>query len=116
MRLQDFHVPVDEEERQEQPTLSIEIRLAFPELADPDPENANAVPAFFHQMASEDNGTLKVRLRLDATWIDDGSLEGEVETQLIAITTFNDEYDEDQTHNLSVSDRSRIQFIYHRCT
>lgn len=110
--LQDFHVPVNEGESPIERSLHVEVILAFPELANPAAENITAVPSFFQQMASDDNGQLKVRLRLNSTWTDDGSISGEVETELVAITTFSEEYSEDQVHRLRPSDRARIQFIY----
>jgi putative ATP-dependent endonuclease of OLD family len=110
--LQDFHVPVNEGESPIARSLHVEVILAFPELANPAAENITAVPSFFQQMASDDNGQLKVRLRLNSTWTDDGSISGEVETELVAITTFSEEYSEDQVHRLRPSDRARIQFIY----
>ena len=110
--LQDFYVPDNETESPIERSLHVEVILVFPELADPVAENMTAVPSFFRQMASDDNGQLKVRLRLNSTWTDDGSISGEVETDLVAITTFSEEYDEDQVHRLRPSDRARIQFIY----
>lgn len=111
VRLQDFHVPEGEEETPPTRELSVEIILAFPELGAP--EHAGpAVPAFFNHMAAETGGTLKARIRLEATWQDDGSIEGQVEQTLKAITTFEDEYDDDQVHTINATDRARIQFIY----
>lgn len=64
LRKQDFHVPFDEVDRPVARALAIEAIIAFPEL-DTDDENP-AVPAFFRNMAAEENGNLKVRLRLQA--------------------------------------------------
>lgn len=111
VRLQDFHVSENEEEAPKTRELSVEVILAFPELSDPE-HSGPAVPAFFNHMAAEVGGKLKARLLLEATWQDDGSIEGQVEQTLKAITTFEDKYDDDQLHTVNAADRARIQFIY----
>lgn len=111
VRLQDFHVSENEEETPQTRELSVEVILAFPELSDPK-HSGPAVPAFFNHMAAEAGGKLKARLLLEATWQDDGSIEGQVEQTLKAITTFEDAYDDDQVHAVNATDRARIQFIY----
>ncbi|MEN5236156.1 AAA family ATPase [Pseudomonas sp. TWI923] len=109
LRKQDFHIPFNETERPAARTLVIEAILAFPEL-DADEENP-AVPAFFKNMAAEDNGNLKVRLRLHATWTDDGTLDGAIEESYCAVQTFGD-FEASDLHQLRGSDRSRVQLIY----
>ena len=39
-------------------------------------------------MASDEAGRLKCRLRLEATWTDDGSLEGTIEQKYRAVRAF----------------------------
>ncbi|WEW95648.1 AAA family ATPase [Pseudomonas nitroreducens] len=109
LRKQDFHVPCDEIERPLARTLVIEAIVAFPEL-DTDANNA-AVPAFFRNMAADEDGNLKVRLRLEATWSDDGTLDGSIEETYSAIQTFGD-FEEGDLQQLRGADRSRIQLIY----
>ncbi|HBO1278100.1 MULTISPECIES: ATP-dependent nuclease [Pseudomonas] len=109
LRKQDFHIPFNETERPAARTLVLEAILAFPEL-DADAENP-AVPAFFKNMAAEENGNLKVRLRLHATWTDDGTLDGAIEESYCAVQTFGD-FEESDLHQLRGSDRSRVQLIY----
>src|SRR5438105_4870654 len=64
LRRQDFHVPASESVSPPQRTLTLEAVLAFPELDSEDPALGAAVPEFFHQMAADDDGKLKCRLRL----------------------------------------------------
>lgn len=78
LRRQDFHVPSAELVAPLQRTFLLEAIVAFPEL-DADGAGGAAIPEFFHQMAAEDAGKLKCRLRLEATWTDDGSLDGAIE-------------------------------------
>lgn len=109
LRAQDFHVPFQEAERPAERFLALEAIIAFPELdADAD---SQAVPAFFKNMAAVENGNLKVRLRLQATWTDDGTLEGAIDDAYFAIQTFGDFIDSD-LQQLRGPDRSRIQLIY----
>ncbi|WP_227106956.1 ATP-dependent nuclease [Chromobacterium rhizoryzae] len=109
LRKQDFHVPFDEADRPIARTLVIEAIVAFPEL-DAD-DDSPAVPAFFKNMAAEENGNLKVRLRLQATWTDDGTLDGSIEESYCAVQTFG-VFEEGDLHQLRGSDRSRIQLFY----
>ena len=109
LRRQDFHVPANELAPGPQRTLYVEAVVAFPELD----ANANlaAVPEFFQQMAADEQGRLKCRLRLQATWTDDGSLEGAVEQKLMAVRTFGP-FKDDECFELKAVDRARIQMIY----
>lgn len=111
LRRQDFHIPADEEEAPATRDLVIEAILAFPEL-DKGGAEARAVPEFFHQMAADDMGKLKCRLRLEATWTDDGSLDGGIDQKYVAVRTMDDDFSEDECTELKALDRSRIQMIY----
>lgn len=110
MRRQDFHVPATEEEAPVQRELAIEAILAFPEL-DAEDGDHSAVPEFFHQMATDDNGHLKCRLRIQATWTDDGSLEGAVEQKYWAVRTLGT-FEQKDCVELKQIDRARIQMLY----
>jgi putative ATP-dependent endonuclease of the OLD family len=126
LRVQDFHVPVDEDRDRPPPTrtLSVDVVLAFPELDndahgdgaddedDEDDRDTDAVPEFFIHMAANDVGALKCRIRLDATWQEDGSIEGAITEKRCVIRTLEDEYTDEDSHDLSPSDRSRIQMVY----
>jgi hypothetical protein len=110
LRRQDFHVPVAEAGPIRQRGFVIEAIVAFPELDGEDGDNA-AVPEFFHQMAADEAGKLKCRLRLQATWTDDGSLDGAIEQKFWAVRTFAD-FAEADCIELKAIDRARIQMIY----
>lgn len=105
----DFHVPADDDGSARQRSLSLDAVLAFPEL-DEDPQS-DVIPQFFQQMAAHEDGHLKCRLRLDATWTDDGSLEGDIEVSYCAVRTFGDIGEDDRT-DLRPVDRGRIQLVY----
>lgn len=110
IRRQDFHVPATEDAISLQRHFSLEAILAFPEL-DMEAAEAAAIPEFFQQMAADEVGRLKCRLRLEATWTDDGSLDGAIEQKYWAVRAFGEFTDEDCVE-LKAVDRARIQMIY----
>lgn len=110
IRRQDFHVPTDEDTAPLCRQFTLEATLAFPEL-DAERAEAGAIPEFFQQMAADEAGRLKCRLRLEAQWTDDGSLDGEIEQKYWAIRAFGAFADEDCVE-LKAVDRARIQMIY----
>jgi putative ATP-dependent endonuclease of OLD family len=117
VRIDDFHVPPNEDEPASERSLTVEVVLAFPELDaadEDDPESiaaSEAVPEFFHQMAAIVEGELKCRFVLVATWTDDGSVDGNVEEERRVVHTFDEEYG-DQWSVLRAGDRNRIQMLY----
>lgn len=69
LRRQDFHIPAMEVSPPNERRFTIEAVLAFPELDDP-LADASVVPEFFSQMATDDGGRMKCRLRMEAVWTD----------------------------------------------
>ena len=116
VRRQDFHVPQGEDGSPTDQTFSIDVLLDFPELLESTeangPVDATAIPEFFHQMAIDDHGNLKCRLRFDAIRTDDGSIEGTIESQFRAVRTLEDLFDEKDCSNITAADRARIQLVY----
>jgi putative ATP-dependent endonuclease of the OLD family len=110
LRRQDFHIPIAEAGPIRQRSFVIEAIVAFPELDGEGGDDA-AVPGFFHQMAADEAGKLKCRLRLQATWTEDGSLDGAIEQKFWAVRTFG-EFTEVDCIELKAIDRARIQMIY----
>lgn len=109
VRRQDFHVPSAEAAAPAEREFVIEAILSFPELDGV--ANHAAVPEFFHQMACEQDGRLKCRLRLEGRWTDDGSLEGVIEQKYQAIRALGPFADDDRS-DLRPTDRARVQMIY----
>ena len=109
VRRQDFHVPSAEAGAPAEREFVIEAILSFPELDGAD--GHGSVPEFFHQMACEQDGRLKCRLRLEGRWTDDGSLEGVIEQKYQAIRALGPFEDSDRS-DLRPTDRARIQMIY----
>jgi len=110
LRRQDFHVPAVEAVAPLQRNFVLEAVLAFPEL-DAGGVDAGAIPEFFQQMAADEAGRLKCRLRLEAIWTDDGSLDGTIEQKYCAVRAFG-QFTEADCIELKAIDRARIQMIY----
>lgn len=113
IRVEDFHVPDDEDEALEARWLVIEAVFAFPELTD-NTDTATAsisVPEFFAQMTADDQGQLKLRIVLEASWQADGSVAGTIDESRRVVHTFDEDY-ADEWVDLRDSDRNRIQMVY----
>lgn len=111
VRLEDFHVPNDEEEASASRTMRIDAVFAFPELAEEESDASNSVPEFFAQMTADDNGQLKLRIVLDATWSAEGAVNGTIEESRRVVHTFEADY-ADKWLELRAADRNRIQMVY----
>lgn len=105
---QDFHVPSTETDLPNARNLSLEAIIAFPELDDAQGDHS-AIPEFFRSMSiADEHGRLKCRLRLDAQWDDDGTIDGYVTSQFHAITCWgNDEPDDSDFHKVRPADRAK---------
>jgi hypothetical protein len=114
VRRQDFHLPADQQELHSGETLSIEVLFCFPELEGLGEDAVeDAVPEFFLQMAATAPGApLKVRMRLQATWTDDGTTDGSVEEDFRWITTLDDDYEWAECKRVQAVERGFIQIIY----
>ena len=118
IRKSDFHITSDEDSLPDESRLFIDAVFAFPELdAVPDDEDdtvvAPAVAEFWRQMSASDDGeTLKVRIRLAATWTDDGTPDGSTEEEIKWVPRLDEAYDWDACAKVSATDRSAVQMIY----
>lgn len=109
----DFHISPGEGELPGGRSLQIECLLGFPELDAENEDNADAVPDFFnHMAASGPDEPLKARIRLVATWIEDGTPDGTVEEDVRWITTLDEEFDWESCPKVSAVDRASIQLVY----
>jgi len=113
----DFYLKPGEDLKAKAPrTLIIECRLAFPELENKETVNLHAIPETFNQMiVDEPSGTPYCRIRLDATWTDDGTPAGDVEQSLSWILTNSDDpkvIEDGHRRRVHAADRSRVRVIY----
>ncbi|RSS80564.1 ATP-dependent endonuclease [Streptomyces sp. WAC06614] len=124
VRVDDFHVPLDETDVPPTRELTIEAVLAFPELdGDDDDDTAEGekhqaqdapplVPEFFRRMAATEDGDLKVRVVLKAEWVDDGTVDGVISETRVIVNTLAEEYGDDDCAPLTPLERGRIQMVY----
>jgi ABC-type cobalamin/Fe3+-siderophores transport system ATPase subunit len=109
----DFHLAPDEE-LNDKPSreLLIEVRLAFPEL-EGGAAPGDSVPEVFNQMiVDEPGGTPFCRIRLEATWTNDGTPFGDVEQSISWILTNTEEVEESHRRRVQPGDRAKIRVIY----
>ncbi len=107
-------MPAAQQELETGAALSIEVLFSFPELEGLDDDAAEgAVPESFHQMAASAPGApLKARMRLQATWTDDGTPEGSIDEDLRWITALDNDYDWDDCKRVQAVERGSIQLVY----
>ena len=112
----DFHLPLGENLTDKSPrVLTIECHLRFPELEAGVDATAAGVPETFNQMiVNEPGGTPYCRIRLQATWTDDGTVSGDIEQRLWWITTNSDDSSTIEQNRIGVkaTDRSKIRVVY----
>lgn len=113
----DFHTaPGDDPEARETKRLSIEVLIAFPELADGTATPETIAPTFRHMLIVREGGTPVCRMRLEASWEYDGTLEGDVTQQLFWLDTLDDvtagAADADDRRMVTPADRGLIQLYY----
>ena len=109
----DFHLPAgvasDDRSHAE---LTIEAVITFPEL-DGANHTSYAVPSSFEHMTVESpGGDLFCRIRLDATWTDDGTSDGHVEQQVNWVLTDSEDNLEGKKYRIAPEDRGLIQVHY----
>lgn len=113
IRRQDFHIPINCQELKNGDCLSIEAVLTFPKILESDDNALKAVPEFFYQMVATAQGEpLKARIRLQATWMEDGTPEGVIEEDIRWIRTLDDDFNWDECIKVQAVERAAIQFIY----
>lgn len=88
----------------------MEAVLVFPELQD-EQANHSVVPEFFNQLAIDEDGHVKCRIRLEAKWTSDGSTDGSIDENLWAVRRFGT-FEESDCIKVRPNDRARIQMIY----
>jgi putative ATP-dependent endonuclease of OLD family len=113
----DFHVPIGKVlEDLEKASLSIEVRLDFPELEkiedEDESDDSAAAECFRHMTVENETGTPYCRIRLEGSWSPSSLPEGDIEEGVYWITTSATEPDEADKRPLKASDRSRIQVHY----
>lgn len=109
----DFHVGAeDDPENREAKYLFIDVLISLPELADGTATPETIAPSFRHMQIEREGEEPVCRMRLEARWEDDGTVEGEVSQDLFWIDTLDDDPPEDKCHPVTATDRGLIQLYY----
>ena len=109
----DFHLPpgIDPEDRSSR-ELFIDVLIEFPELLSGAATPEMIAPVFRHMHIEHPEGAPVCRMRLEAQWNDDGTVEGEVSQDLYWVRTLEPNPTEEQKHSVSAADRGLIQLHY----
>ena len=109
----DFHFAADADPDDREPKeLAIDVLVALPELADGTATSETVAPAFRHMMITRKRRSPVCRLRLEARWEDDGTVEGEVSQEFCWVDTLDESPEEDEKHAVPAADRGLIQLYY----
>ena len=109
----DFHLGADDDSDDREPKdLFIDVLIGLPELADGTATPETIAPSFRHMRIEREGKSPVCRLRLEARWEDDGTVEGEVSQELFWVDTLDDDPAEDKCHPISAADRGLIQLYY----
>ncbi len=111
----DFFLPKNVEPNEiKSQDLYIEVIFQFDELENLDSGNVSAVPTFFDSFVVEEPGSEPyLRVRLEASWQKDSSIEGSIESRIYYITC--PEYDRIDDTDKKIANRhdlSQIKIIY----
>ncbi|RUV74837.1 MAG: DUF2813 domain-containing protein [Mesorhizobium sp.] len=109
----DFHVAADADPDDRSPkALFIDVLVVLPELADDTATPETVAPSFRHMLLTRKNQPPVCRLRLEARWEDDGTVEGEVSQELYWVDSLEPDASADKKKAVSPSDRGLIQLYY----
>lgn len=109
----DFHLSVgDDPDDREPKDLFIDALIGLPELADGTATSETIAPCFRHMLIDRPGESPVCRVRLEARWEDDGTIDGEISQELRWVETLDAEPVEDKCHPVSPADRGLIQLYY----
>ena len=109
----DFHLAADADPDDRDPKeLVINVLVALPELADGTATPETVAPSFRHMLITRKDKPPVCRLRLEARWEDDGTVEGEVSQELHWVDTLDDAPKDDKKYAVAAADRGLIQLYY----
>ena len=111
IRKSDFHLPKGSRPGENARNLFIETIFEFdiPDVPSYDP----ALPLFFeHFTVSQDFVKPFLRIRLESSWEDDGTVEGSVDTQIYYISSDEDTIRDEDKHHAPRKDLDKIRVLY----
>jgi len=109
----DFHLgPADDPDDRATKALFIDAVIGLPELEDGTATPETVAPCFRHMLITREGKAPVCRIRLDACWEDDLTIEGAVSQDLSWIDTLEADPADDKRHPVSAADRGLIQLFY----
>jgi len=113
VQLSDFHLGAGSKpEGRDKKSLFIDVLIGLPELMDDTATPETIAPTFRHMLVERQDEHPVCRIRLEAHWEDDGTVEGEVTQELFWVETLDPVPPADKRHPLSALDRGLIQLYY----
>lgn len=111
IRKSDFHLPKGSKPGENSRELFIETIFEFDELDTP--LFGAAIPTFFkHFTVSQDNEKPFLRIRLESSWEDDGTVEGSIDTQIYYISCADEIVSDENKHRALRKDLDKIRVLY----
>ncbi len=109
----DFHLAADADpDDRAAKNLFIDVVIALPELADGSATPETVAPSFRHMLILREDKPPVCRVRLEARWEDDNTVEGEVSQDLYWVDTLDEAPAEAKKHPVPPADRGLIQLYY----
>ena len=109
----DFHLAADADPDNRDPKeLVINVLVALPELVDGTATPETVAPSFRHMQITRKDKPPVCRLRLEARWEDDGTVDGEVSQELYWVDTLDEAPEDDEKHAVPAADRGLMQLYY----
>jgi putative ATP-dependent endonuclease of OLD family len=109
----DFHLaPGADPDNREPRELFIDVLIGLPELVEGTATPETIAPSFRHMRLERAGDAPVCRLRLEARWEDDRTVEGEVSQELFWVDTLEPTPTDAQKHPVSAADRGLIQLYY----
>ena len=114
IRKSDFHLLKGSKPGENSRELFIETIFEFDELDKLDtPSFGAAIPTFFeHFTVSQDNEKPFLRIRLESSWEDDGTVEGSIDTQIYYISCADEIVSDENKHRALRKDLDKIRVLY----
>lgn len=111
IRKSDFHLPKGLRPGENSRTLFIETIFEFDELDGT--AYSPAIPSFFeHFTVSQGDAKPFLRIRLESSWEDDGTVEGSIDTQIYYISSPEDIIKDEDKHRVPRKDLDKIRVLY----
>lgn len=111
IRKSDFHLPKGLRPGENSRTLFIETIFEFDELDGT--AYSPAIPSFFEHFTVSQNDTKPfLRIRLESSWEDDGTIEGSVDTQIYYISSAEDIIKDEDKRRAPRKDLDKIRVLY----